>query len=139
MTNRHPPRLALALLDRLVPDSEPLAGDLVEAFAARRSAVWFWIQVLAAIAAHWRTRSVEIRPLQLVDLQPADAAERTRRWLVRFEPVSLNAGPVPGIGGLALAIFVALVIVFSPAVWGLFAAAALAGCALGGVAILVRQ
>jgi len=32
MRDRHVPRFGLALLERFVPDSEPLAGDLVEEF-----------------------------------------------------------------------------------------------------------
>ena len=44
-----PPRLALALLQRFVPDDEPLSGDLVEEFQLRRSRTWFWWQVLTAI------------------------------------------------------------------------------------------
>ena len=72
MKPRHTPRLALALLGRFVPDSEPLAGDLVEQFEGR-STLWFWVQVLAAIAAARRVRTAEIRPLHLVELQPADA------------------------------------------------------------------
>ena len=139
MTHRHPPRLALALLERLVPDSEPLAGDLVEQFQARPSGLAFWGQVIAAIAVHSRARSAEIRPLHLVDLPPADASDRTRRFALRFPDITLNASPVSGIGGLGLAIFAALVTVVSPAAWALFAASALIGCALGGVAILVRS
>ena len=57
MKDRQAPRLALALLDRFVPDSEPLAGDLVEQFDARPSAVWFWVQVLAAIATAGERRA----------------------------------------------------------------------------------
>jgi hypothetical protein len=45
-----PPRLALALLERWIPDNEPLAGDLLEA-SRQRSRAWFWRQVLLAIAA----------------------------------------------------------------------------------------
>jgi hypothetical protein len=139
MKSRHAPRLALALLERFVPDSEPLAGDLVEEFGQRRSTVWFWVQVLAAIAAEWSTRSAEIRPLQLVDLQPADAVERTRRLTVLFRPVNLNASPASGVGGLGLAIFAGLVTVVQPGAWWLFLASALAGCALGVIMIVLRD
>jgi len=35
--NSQPPRLAVALLNRVVPEEEPLTGDLVEEFAAGRA------------------------------------------------------------------------------------------------------
>ena len=140
MRDRHAPRLALALLERLVPDSEPLAGDLVEEFEGRPSTVWFWVQVLAAIAAAaWGARNAEIRPLQLVDLQPADAVERTRRMTLRFPSVNLSASPVSGVGGLGFVIFAGLTTMFMPAAWWLLLASALAGCALGIAMIVVRE
>jgi hypothetical protein len=48
MTCRRPPRLGVVLLERLVPDNEPLTGDLLEA-ASGRSDAWFWQQVLPAV------------------------------------------------------------------------------------------
>ena len=139
MRDRHPPRLALALLERFAPDSEPLAGDLVEEFERRPSSAWFWVQVLAAIAAGWGTRTDEIRPLRLVDLQPADALERTRRLSLRFPSVNLSASPVAGVGGVGLVILACLVTRVMPTAWSLLLASALAGCALGVVMIVVRD
>lgn len=140
MKNPPVPRLALALLERFVHDSEPLAGDLVEEFAERRSAIWFWGQVLGAIGANaWGARSDDIRPLRLVDLQPADAAERSRRWGLRFPAVNLSASPVTGVGGLGLVILASLVTWATPAAWLVLLASALAGCALGIVMIVIRD
>jgi hypothetical protein len=139
MSGRHPPRLALALLERFVPDSEPLAGDLVEEFERRPSTVWFWVQVLAAIAAGWATRTDEIRPLRLVDLQPADALERTRRVSLRFPAVTPGATPAIGVGGLGLAILAGVVTRVTPTTWWVLLASALAGCALGVVMIVARR
>ncbi len=139
MMNQRPPRLALALLERFVADSEPLAGDLVEQFGHRPSALWFWVQVLAAIAAAGTAASVEIRPLRLVDLQPADAAERTRRWILRFPAVNLSASPVSGIGGLGLAIFAGLTTRVVPGAWWVLLASACAGSALGLAMIAARR
>jgi hypothetical protein len=48
VSGRQPPRLAIALLERCVPDNEPLAGDLLEA-SRERSRAWCWRQVLLAI------------------------------------------------------------------------------------------
>jgi hypothetical protein len=79
MTTHKPPRPALALLECLVPDSAFLAGDLAEEYQRRQSRCWLWWEVLGAIAIAWCTRPDAIRPLRLVDLQPADAVERTRR------------------------------------------------------------
>lgn len=139
MTERRPPRLALALLERFATDSEALAGDLVEDFGRRPSTAWFWVQVLAAIAAGWRTQTDEIRPLRLVDLQPTDALERTRRASLRFPSVNLSASPVAGVGGLGLVILASLVTRVRPTTWPLLLASALAGCALGVVMILGRR
>ena len=138
MISRRAPRIPLWLLARLVPDSEPLAGDLVEEFECRRSTLWFWWQVLGAIAAALLARGVEIRPLKLVELQPADAVERSRRWRLRFPPVNLSASPVAGVGGIALVIFAGLVTIFTPVVWVLLLASALAGAGLGVVIIAKR-
>ena len=138
MRKRHPPRLALALLERFTSGSEALAGDLVEEFDARPSTVWFWVQVLAAIAAAWSARGAEIRPLRLVDLQPADAAERTRRLGLRFPSVNLSASPVAGVGGLGVVILAFLVTRVMPAAWWLLLGSALAGCGLALVMIAVR-
>lgn len=93
MTSAHPPRRALALLDRVVPDSSPLAGDLTEEFHRGRSRAWFWWQVLAAVAIASLQRPDEIRPLTLVELQPNDAQERSRRMNLRFAPSAPVAVP----------------------------------------------
>ena len=136
---RHAPRLALALLERFVPDGEPLAGDLVEELERRRSTAWFWFQVLAAIATASLARRGEIRPLRLVDLQPADAVERARRASIRFNRVNLSASPVSDVGGLGLVVLGSLVTIVMPAAWWLLLASALAGVLLGLAIIAVRD
>ena len=50
MRSQHPPHLAQLLLNRLAPN-EPLAGDLQEEYRSGRSTVWYWRQVIAAIAS----------------------------------------------------------------------------------------
>lgn len=139
MMPRHAPRLALALLERFVPDGEPLAGDLVEELERRRSTAWFWFQVLAAIATASLARRGEIRPLRLVDLQPADAVERARRASIRFNRVNLSASPVSDVGGLGLVVLGSLVTIVMPAAWWLLLASALAGVLLGLAIIAVRD
>lgn len=51
MTPVQPPRMATWLLKRLAsgPHRQSLAGDLVEQYQRRRSARWYWWQVLVAI------------------------------------------------------------------------------------------
>jgi hypothetical protein len=55
----NPPKLAIALLKRLAPGRDDLAGDLVEQFRSGKSNVWLWRQVLGTILAttwlNWRT------------------------------------------------------------------------------------
>jgi hypothetical protein len=57
-----PPRLAVALLERLAPRNEALAGDLAEEFRLGRSRTWYWRQVLAAVAAEF-TSGVRAQPV----------------------------------------------------------------------------
>jgi hypothetical protein len=138
MTSRRAPRLALWLLDRLVTNSEPLAGDLLEEFGGGRSRAWFWWQIVTAIVAAGTTTGVEIRPLQLVDRQPAAAIERARRMALRVPSVNLTASPVAGAGGLSLVILAGLITLFMPLLWLVLLMSMLAGIALGIVAIAVR-
>jgi hypothetical protein len=131
MTPRHPPRLALAVLERLLTDSSPLAGDLTEEFDRGRSRAWFWWQVVAALSLAAFRRSDEIRPLRLVDLQPVEAQQRSRRMILRFEPVALTGTTLPGIGGISVVALAVLVTMLAPVLWLALVASMLAGVALG--------
>lgn len=53
MTRSNPPALAKWILDHLMwgGRNEALAGDLIEEFQRRRSAAWYWRQVIGAIFA----------------------------------------------------------------------------------------
>ena len=135
MTTREPPRLALMLVEHLVPDGACLAGDLSEEYQRGRSRRWLWWQVVAAIAIARTRRPDEIRPLRLVDLQPADAIERTRRASVRFEPVSLTASPLNGVGGFAIAALALMMTLVMPGAWWLLLGSIAAGVLLGVVLI----
>jgi hypothetical protein len=44
-----PPKLAVFLLQRLVPEHEPLRGDLLEGVQGGATNLWYWRQVIAAI------------------------------------------------------------------------------------------
>jgi hypothetical protein len=48
---RHPPRAAVALLQRLGPLHDDIAGDLIEDYHAGRSTGWFWTQTIYAVFA----------------------------------------------------------------------------------------
>jgi hypothetical protein len=139
MTTRQPPRYALALLERLVPGSDSLAGDLIEEYEQRPSRLRIWREVLWSIAAARFERSDEIRPLRLVDLQPPDAIERTRRIARSVKPVNMTASPLEGIGGATFAILVLLMTAVVPAVWWLVAASLVAGILLAVVLIAHRS
>jgi hypothetical protein len=134
---RQPSRLALSLLERHVPDSEPLAGDLVERFADHPSHVWFWWQVLAAIIVARRNAALEIRPLHLVEHQPLDAIERTRDMQRRFRPVSPTPPSFPA--GLGLLVLGGIVTVVAPLLWLGLLITFIGGLLLGRLLIVVHS
>jgi uncharacterized protein (TIGR03435 family) len=130
--------LAIALLERVVPDSEALAGDLIEQFEHRRSHVRLWAQILAAIATALLNPSDDIRPLKLVDLQPVGAIERSRCLSVQRMRVNLTASPLHGASGLTLVVLAVLVTQVASEVWVVLLASMVAGIVLG-VALIVRH
>lgn len=136
---RRPPRFALALLERLVPGSACMAGDLIEEYEQRPSRWRVWREVLAAIAIARFERADDIRPLRLVDLQPSDAIERTRRIGRLAQSVNLAASPLDGIGGLGLAVLLLLMTLVMPAAWWLVVVALFGGTVLGVVMIAVHR
>ena len=131
-----PPRLALALLQRFVPDDEPLSGDLVEEFQLRRSRTWFWWQVLTAIVVSLRRGPREIRPLRLVDgmVAPDDRHLRVRQ---DWPAVNLTASPIHGVGGLGLVALAVLITVSAPGTWWIALGVVLSGIAIGLVRLAV--
>ena len=132
-----PPRLALALLNRYVPDDEPIAGDLIEEFAAGRSRAWFWRQTIAAVALIAFQRSGEVRPLRLVDGAPARVA--ASRTPASRKPVNISGSPVAGIGGLTVVVLLLLMTMVMPQAWWFVAAAIAAGVVFGIVLIAIRR
>jgi uncharacterized protein (TIGR03435 family) len=51
MNPHEPPQLAVATLEWVLSDNDPLAGDLLEA-ARTRSRVWLWWQILMVVVSH---------------------------------------------------------------------------------------
>ena len=137
MSARRPPRLALWALRRVLPDNEPLAGDLVEMFAARRSRLWFCWQVASAIAVHVFERPGEIRPLKLTAGE--SRPEQLRLRTAHFKPVNLTASPIDGVGGLGLVLFGALVCAIRPEAWWVVIGGVVGGVVLGAVLVLIRR
>jgi hypothetical protein len=120
MTQRRPPRLAVALLHRFSADPA-LIGDVLEEYEQRRSRPWLWRQVTAAVAVNLSGRAREAQP---------------HRW----KPVSLTAAPrgsaVGGLGLVALAVLISLVL---PQAWWLLAIGAAGGIGLGAARVIINH
>jgi hypothetical protein len=142
MKKRSPPRLALALLDRFGPQDDILAGDLVEEFERGRSRRWFWRQALLAAASGTARDDREVRPLRLLeDDSPAGLIgprRHPRRADIR-RPVNITASPVAGVGGLGLAILLALVTWIVPQFWWIIAVTVAAGIAAGALMLAAKR
>jgi hypothetical protein len=140
VTTTRPSRLAISLLHRYVPDSEPLIGDLLEEFEVRRSRLWLWRQVLIAILTGRQPRRRELRPLALMeeDFAVDRLGLRTppERWP---RNINLSASPVTGVGGLGLLALGVLVTVVNPHIWWWALYALVGGVLLGMVLVLVRR
>ena len=137
MKNVQPPRLAVALLTRFLPDNEPLAGDLLEEFWARKSRVWLWRQVILALLMGSFRKRVEARPLRLVDRAPVEIVRPDSPPWART--INLTGSPLPGVGGLSLIILVGLMTIMSPQVWWGVLLTILAGLVFGFALVLVRR
>lgn len=137
MRGSDPPRLAVALLQRFLHHNEPLAGDLLEGFAAKQSRLWFWRQVLLAIVFdRWKPRNGE-RPLGLMENTTFTPGARARE--VDWRRINLTASPLPDIGGLGLVALGAIVAVARPTVLWMFLPALLGGVVLGLTMVFVRD
>lgn len=139
MKNVPPPRLAVALLNRFLPDNEPLAGDLLEEFAVRKSRLWLWRQVVLALLMGSSRSRVDVRPLKLVDRPPLEIANPDIRPWTRTRTINLTGSPLPGVGGLSLVVFGTLMTIVSPQVWWLVFLTILAGVVLGLALVLLRR
>lgn len=121
--------LALWVLGHLAHRNEPLAGDLLEQFRVRRSAVWLWSQLLIAIAmGSFRQPHVPVA-LNLTPIDPIVA-----EWLMwrRLPPRRVNmSSPVEGVGGLGLMMMGLLLSSVVPDVWWFVVGGIVCGLALG--------
>lgn len=135
--SRRPPRLALWLLETYLPDDEPLAGDLVEAFEAGRSRWWFWRQAIAGVVLGPRPRPGEVRPLRLIDGEAGVAM--TESPLSERRAINLTASPIYGVGGLGLAALAVVIAVYSPESLWIMLAIVLNGMLLGLLWALIQR
>jgi len=140
MTRSEPPRLAMSLLTRFLPEDDPLVGDLVEECLSGRRQGWFWLQTASALAAHWRRPRRSVRPLHLVSAPSRVDVDPRPEWPhgAPGGPLAyLSGGAVAGVGSLGLLAVILLVAVVVPQIWMLVLTSMILGTALG--VYLVRR
>jgi hypothetical protein len=121
--------LALRLLNHLAPRNEPLAGDLLEQFRARRSVLWLWSQILLAVALGSFRQSQTPAALNLTGLDPV-----VLEWLVdrKLRPRRVTmSSPVEGVGGLGMMLIGFLLSTVVPDVWYFVMGGIIGGVGLG--------
>lgn len=136
MTPARPPRIALWLLDSLADRNAELAGDLLEAFRARPSALWFWRQLVGAILVGQFRAASEVRPLKLVEFPswvPEPGSYVNRR--LELQTRGLGASPVAGVGGLGIIAVVLMSSFVQPLWWTFVGAGVLGGLATGAILV----
>ena len=125
MTPPRPPRLALALLTWLLPENEPLIGDLIEEFRYRRSPIWFWRQTIAAIVLSRRGSRRRLTTVRLTNKPMPISHDEVHM------PIRLSASPFPIAGGLGIASLGVVVAMYRPGAWWFVVAAVGGGLVLG--------
>jgi hypothetical protein len=121
-----------AILSRLADRNEALAGDLLEGFRIKQSRLWFWRELLGAIITGGFRRSIEVRPIKLVEfpsLPPAHEDFAAKR--IRLQTLGLSASPVDGVSGWSIAAIIMLISALEPALWIMLAMGMGVGIAVG--------
>lgn len=135
-----PPRVGLAILNRLADRNEALAGDLLEGFQLKQSRVWFWKELIGAILNGSFRRSPVVRPIQLVEFPsieiPIENFAAKREMLLTR---GLSASPVRGVSGWTLVMVIWLITAVNPLLWVLLSMGLLAGIGIGIYRVRRRQ
>jgi hypothetical protein len=138
MTRTEPPRLAVALLNRFLAHDDPLAGDLLERYAATGSRLWLWRQVIMAILLRGFAPSDREHPLGLTESTGLPAEDRS----VPLRPFRMNhlaASPVAGVGGLGLIALAVVLTLFVSNVWLLMLLGVTGGAAIAVAMTMARR
>ena len=139
MRNSLSTRVALSLLQRLAHRNEPLAGDLLEEFQRRQSALWLWAQLLLAIAlGSFRQLRAPVA-LNLTPIDPIVAQWQMDRKLGIRRKVNLTGTPIEGVGGLSAVILGFLLSTVVPDVWWFVFGGITCGAALGTAMVYRRR
>ena len=136
----NPPRLGAAILHRLADRNEALAGDILEGFRIKQSRLWFWRELIGAILTGAFRRSIEVRPIKLVDfpsLPPVHEDFAAKR--IRLQTLGLSASPVSGISGWTIVTLIALISALEPALWVMLAMGMGVGVAIGIGRVMYRR
>ena len=139
MTGVVPSRLALALLDRLALDNEPLAGDLLEEFQKRRSRLWLWRQLLFAMVMQALYAPHPPVSLNLVPVDPIVAEWLMSKRLEKRKRVNLTGTYVEGVGGLTMVILGFMTSFAVPAIWWFVVGGIAAGIVCGMVMVQLHK
>lgn len=135
-----PPKLGAAILHRLADRNEALAGDILEGFQIKQSRLWFWRELVGAILTGAFRRSIEVRPIKLVEfpsLPPAHEDFAATR--IRLQTLGLGASPVSGISGWSIVTLIALISALEPALWVMLAMGMGVGIAVGIGRVIYRR
>ncbi|HKY23104.1 MAG TPA: hypothetical protein VJM31_17955 [Vicinamibacterales bacterium] len=137
MKRTRPSSLARWVLRVLADRNEPLAGDLLEAFQRRQSALWLWGQLLLALLlGSFQSKRAPVA-LNLTPIDPVVA-----EWLMsrKLTPRRVNlSSPVEGVGGLGMMLFGLLLSSVVPDVWWFVAGGIASGIVLGTAKVYMRR
>jgi hypothetical protein len=79
-----------------------------KAFRIKQSRLWFWRELIGAILTGAFRRSIEVRPIKLVDFPSLHrCTEDFAAKRIRLQTLGLSASPVSGISGWTIVTLIA--------------------------------